>query len=360
MKHTQILLAALAMLTAAGCGSNKKTDDAEAEMARGSYSGEKNKVTVVRLERRTFNKQLVCNGKLDAQGKATLQFAQQGTIERINYREGQTVAAGALVAVLDKSQAQQQLKQSQLAYDKALLQLSDRLLDYNLTIADTGSMPENQRRAVFINTGFSDAKLNLDDARRKLADCELRAPFAGKVIDLKGREHEPASGAFCTIIDDSRYQVRFSVLETEYPFIRVGQKVMITPFANAELNIEGNILAINPTVDKNGQISVTATVKGEQGLIDGMNVKVVVEDTIADQLTVPKSAVVIRDGQEVLFKSSNGRSVWTYVKVVMSNSVEHIVEPNTERGAELNIGDSIIISGNLNLGDNVEIEVDKD
>jgi hypothetical protein len=135
---------------------------------------------------------------------------------------------------------------------------------------------------------------------------------------------------------------------------------MITPFANAELNIEGSILAINPTVDKNGQISVTATVKGEPGLIDGMNVKVVVEDSIADQLTVPKSAVVIRDGQEVLFKSSNGRSVWTYVKVVMSNSVEHIVEPNTARGAELNIGDSIIISGNLNLGDNVEIEVDKD
>ena len=144
MKNKGFVLAALALLTAAGCGSSKKTDDVEAEMARGSYSGEKNKVTVVRLERRTFNKQLVCNGKLDAQGKATLQFAQQGTIERINYREGQTVAAGAVVATLDKRQAEQQLKQSQLAYDKALLQLSDRLLDYNLTIADTATMPENQ------------------------------------------------------------------------------------------------------------------------------------------------------------------------------------------------------------------------
>ena len=106
MKNKGFVLAALALLTAAGCGSSKKTDDAEAEMARGSYSGEKNKVTVVRLERRTFNKQLVCNGKLDAQGKATLQFAQQGTIERINYREGQTVAAGAVVATLDKRQAE--------------------------------------------------------------------------------------------------------------------------------------------------------------------------------------------------------------------------------------------------------------
>ena len=360
MKHTQFFLAALAMITVAGCGSGKKTDEAESEMARGSYSGEKNKVTVVRLERRTFNKQLVCNGKLEAQGKASLQFAQQGTVERINYREGQAVAAGAVVAALDKSQAQHQLKQSQLAYDKALLQLQDRLLDYDLTIADTGSMPENQRRAVFINTGYTEARMSLENARKQLKECELRAPFAGKVIDLKGREHETTNGAFCTIIDDSRYQVRFSVLETEYPFIRVGQKVMITPFANTQLSIEGSILAINPTVDKNGQIAVTATVKGEQGLIDGMNVKVVVEDSIKDQLTVPKSAVVIRDGQEVLFKSANGRSVWTYVKVVMSNSAEHIVEPNSERGAELNIGDSIIISGNLNLGDNVEIEVEKE
>lgn len=359
MKNTQFFLAALAIMTAAGCGSGKKTDDAEAEMARGSYSGEKNKVTVMRLERRTFNKQLVCNGKLEAQGKATLQFSQSGTIERINYREGQTVAAGAVVASLDKRQAEQQLKQAQLAFDKALLQLSDRLLDYDLTIADTGSMPENQRRAVFINTGYSDARLSLDNARQQLRECSLRAPFAGKVIDLKGREHEPANGAFCTIIDDSRYQVRFSVLETEYPFIRLGQKVLITPFANAQLTIDGSISAINPTVDKNGQIAVTATVKGESGLIDGMNVKVVVEDAISDQLTVPKSAVVIRDGMEVLFKSEGGRSVWTYVQVVMSNSTEHIVQPLAERGAELNVGDSIIVSGNLNLGDNVEIEVER-
>ena len=41
----------------------------------------------------------------------------------------------------------------------------------------------------------------------------------------------------------------------------------------------------------------------------------------------------------------------------MSNTTEHVVEANTERGAELNPGDMVIVSGNLNLGDNTAVEL---
>ena len=54
---------------------------------------------------------------------------------------------------------------------------------------------------------------------------------------------------------------------------------------------------------------------------------------------------------EVLFRYEDGQSVWTYVNVLMSNTTQHVVEANKDRGAELNIGDLIITSGNLNLGD---------
>ena len=61
---------------ASSCASVVKdeTED-KTEMARGSYIAEKNVVTVVPLERKVFNKQLVCNGKLEAQSKVTLQFS---------------------------------------------------------------------------------------------------------------------------------------------------------------------------------------------------------------------------------------------------------------------------------------------
>ena len=198
----------------------------------------------------------------------------------------------------------------------------------------------------------------LENAERTFRQCDLKAPFSGKVASVKGHVYEQ-SGQFCTLIDDSRYLVRFSVLETEYGFVHVGQQVLVSPFVNSELVIKGSIVSINPTVDQNGQIQVTAQVPGADELMDGMNVRITVENSIPNQLVVPKSAVVIRDNMEVLFRidPETGHSLWTYVNVIMSNTKEHVVEPNKDRGADLNIGDQIITSGNLNLGDDAEVVI---
>jgi hypothetical protein len=83
-----------------------------------------------------------------------------------------------------------------------------------------------------------------------------------------------------------------------------------------------------------------------------------VENSIPSQLVVPKSAVVIRDNMEVLFRYVEGRSLWTYVHVLMSNTTQHVVEPNKERGADLNVGDLIITAGNLNLGDDAPVVIE--
>ena len=327
-------------------------------MARGSYTAEKNLVTVMPLERKVFNKQLVCNGKLEAQSKVTVQFASQGTIAEINVRDGQKVQKGQIMASLDKEQPRCQLEQARLAYDKAEMSLADRLLDYGYTLADTAKIPAEQKRVIYINTGFIDARMALENAERTYKQCDLMAPFSGKVASVKGRIYEQ-SGQLCTLIDDSRYMVRFSVLETEYGFVHVGQPVLVTPFVNNDVTLKGSIISINPTVDQNGQISVTAQVPGADELMDGMNVRITVENSVPNQLVVPKSAVVIRDNMEVLFRIDpvTGHSLWTYVNVVMSNTMEHVVEPNKDRGADLNIGDLIITSGNLNLGDDAEVVI---
>lgn len=353
----------LAMVVPFVCGCkdkrNKQETEDKTEMARGSYSAEKNVVTVVPLERRMFSKQLVCNGKLEAQNKVTVQFAAQGTIAQINVRDGQKVQKGQIMASLDKEQPRRQLDQARLAFDKAEMNLADRLLDYGYTLADTARIPADQKRVIYINSGFIDAQMALDNAERTYRQCDLKAPFSGKVASLKGRVHEQG-GQLCTLIDDSRYLVRFSVLETEYRFVRTGQQVLVSPFVDSEVVMKGTILSINPTVDQNGQISVTAQVPGSDMLMDGMNVRITVENSIPDQLVVPKSAVVIRDNMDVLFRVDprTGHSLWTYVNVLMSNTSEHVVEANKERGADLNVGDMIITSGNLNLGDDAEVVIE--
>lgn len=353
------------MLVAAlvcGC-KGKKDKDADqdsTEMARGTYKADKNVVTVEPLERKTFSKELICNGKLEAQSKVTLQFEAQGKVAQINVRDGQKVQKGQVLASLDKEQPRRQLEQARLQYDKAEMTLADRLLDYGYSLSDTARIPADQKRVIYINSGFLDAQMALANAERTYNQCDLKAPYSGKVASVRGRVYEQG-GQLCTLIDDSRYMVRFSVLETEYKFVRVGQEVLVSPFVDTDVVIKGSIVSVNPTVDQNGQIQVTAQVPGTDKLMDGMNVRITVRNSIPDQLVVPKSAVVIRDNMEVLFRidPTTGHSLWTYVNVVMSNTTQHVVEPNTERGADLKVGDRIITSGNLNLGDDAEVVIEE-
>jgi RND family efflux transporter, MFP subunit len=360
MKAYRIIGVLVVAALVCGCKGKKDKESQEdtTEMARGTFKADKNIVTVEPLALKTFNKQLICNGKLEAQSKVTVQFSAQGPIAQVNVRDGQKVQKGQILASLDKEQPRRQLEQARLAFDKAEMNLADRLLDYGYTLADTANIPADQKRVIYINTGFIDSKMALENAERTFQQCDLKAPFSGKVASVRGHVYEQG-GQFCTLIDDSRYLVRFSVLETEYGFVHVGQQVLVSPFVNNDLVIKGSIVSINPTVDQNGQIAVTAQVPGADELMDGMNVRITVENSVPNQMVVPKSAVVIRDNMEVLFRidPETGHSLWTYVNVIMSNTMEHVVEPNKDRGADLNIGDLIITSGNLNLGDDAEVVI---
>ena len=149
--------------------------------------------------------------------------------------------------------------------------------------------------------------------------------------------------------------MRFTVLESEVGRLHVGQSVGVSPYAGNGGEIAGQIVTINPTIDDNGQVAVEAEVRNDGTLLDGMNVRVAVRERIAGKLVVPKSAVVIRDNEEVLFRYRDGKALWTYVRTSLANSREYVVEANRDRGAELAPGDLIIVSGNLNLADGSEV-----
>ena len=178
------------------------------------------------------------------------------------------------------------------------------------------------------------------------------------MADIKLKVWESAgSEPFCTVINDSAFDVVFTVLESEFSFVETGLPVRVFPFGSDDEYVSGRITAINPSIDRNGQISVTARIPGGGRLIDGMNVKVLVDRILQQQLVVPKSAVVIRDGLEVVFRYNNGRSDWVYVHTVQANSESYAIVANTERGASLSEGDQIIVSGNLNLADGSKVQL---
>ena len=111
--------------------------------------------SVVPLERRSFNKQLLCNGRLEAVKRSNVSFQSSGIIAKINVKEGDAVSKGDALAQLDRESLESSMKSAQLSYDKSLINLADRLLDYGYTLSDTALIPADTRRTIYINTGYA-------------------------------------------------------------------------------------------------------------------------------------------------------------------------------------------------------------
>lgn len=350
-----ILLAAALLM--AGC---KGTKTAELEDdSKLAYTPEENEVEVVTLKRQVFPMQLVANGKLEAAQRSALYFRESGQIVDLAVRNGASVARGAVIARLDDAEQRLALESARIALERTRLEYLDVLAGLGWAVSDSASVPADVRALAGIRSGYSDARNDYARAQRALEGTVLRAPFSGKVADLKLKKWDRTDAEpFCTLIADGSYDVTFSALESEYNFLSQGQRARVTPFGS-ERSFTGQIRQINPTVDRNGQIAVTAAIPGAAGLLDGMNVKVVVDRNLPAQLVVPKSAVVIRDGLEVLFRHRAGKAEWVYVHTVSANNDSFAVTANTDRGATLDEGDEVIVSGNLNLADGSHVVVKK-
>ncbi len=102
-------------------------------------------------------------------------------------------------------------------------------------------------------------------------------------------------------------------------------------------------------------MEVTATVGNGKGLADGMNVKVSVQKSVGRQLVVPKSAVVLRTGRQVVFTldESGKRAMWNYVQTGLENFGEYTITDGLEEGMD------VIVDGNVNLAHESPVSVVK-
>ncbi len=316
-----------------------------------------NEVEVAVLEKKPFTMELLSNGRLSAGERASLSFGTSGILREICCSNGQKVARGTVIARLDRDAVKLDLDAAEIAFEKAKLDLYDVLAGQGYAARDTLSVPPEVLSVAKMRSGYLVAENNLAKARYEYAHTELRAPFAGRVagIDRKCWDVTSATEPFCTLLGDRNMTVDFTIMESDYALVRTGLPVRVSPFGGNSGTLSGRISSINPVVDGNGQVTCTATLANDGTLLDGMNVRVVVEREMEEMFVVPRSAVVIRDNLDVLFRYRSGKAEWVYVNILHSNGGSHAIRANTERGAVLNAGDSIIVSGNLNLADDVDV-----
>ena len=354
--YRYVLYMVLLLLTA--CSGIKKEKTLEEGVATVLPDND-NEVTIEVLKQRDFNHELVSNGKVVAGGLADLRFETTGIVAHIYVKNGDYVRKGQKIAELDKFRLKNKTAQAKDALDRAKLELQDVLIGQGYTVDDISKVPADVMQLARTKSGYEQNLSQYELAKYEEEHATLVAPFEGVVANLFSKTYNAAntSEAFCTIVGAQNMEADFTVLENELPLIKTGDKVIITPYSDAASGYEGRITQINPIVDDKGMVKVKAVVNGKGRLFSGMNVRVNVHRSLGKQFVIPKSAVVLRSGKQVVFTLKKGVARWNYVQTGLENADEYTLVTGASQTDKIEEGDTIIVTGNVNLAHEAPVKI---
>jgi RND family efflux transporter MFP subunit len=349
------LLTSLLFVIALTCCGQSKQETNDSESVETELETEIPEVQTEILQTVDFEHELISNGRISAGQVAELRFQVQSTDNvpvRIFVKNGDFVSAGAAIAMLDTFLLSNSYRQAEENLQKAYLDLQDVLIGQGYALGDFNSVPEEVMRLAKIRSGYSNALNQHDLARYNLDNAILRTPVPGTVADLFSKPYMniKSTEPFCRIIDQNTLEVDFKILENELSLIKTGDKVKIQPYSLPEAVSQGNVVNINPSVDIDGTVRIKASIQPDKRLFNGMNVRISVFRSLGKQWVVPKTAVVLRTGKQVVFVHNNGKAAWNYVTTGLENAAKYTITSET-----LKEGDEIIISGNEHLADGTEV-----
>jgi RND family efflux transporter MFP subunit len=345
LKKTVLLTQVIILITVI-TGCNDKPDR-QNNYGKMNQFEDQNIVITGFAQKGTFYREFESNGKLEAVRRAVLQYELDEEILTVEVKNGQRVEKGQVLSLLDATNQQFDYDRACRMVDKNQLALENLLIGMGYQLKDTLSVPENLLKVALTRSGYNDAMSEKSMAAIKLGKARITAPFAGIIAGVEAKPFNRSGQykQFCTLIDDSFFEIDFPVLEIEASQLKENMPLIVIPYAFDNDTIQGWLSAVNPAVNEAGMVLATAAVKSKTGnLTDGMNVKVIVRDAVPGQIIIPKSAVTLRQEKKVVFVSINDTAHWRYVTIGQENS-----SYCTVTGDEIKPGEEVVVDGNFNL-----------
>jgi HlyD family secretion protein len=345
-------------------GSSSATVDSASEAARSTAAasafaaGTAIPVEGAPVERGTFVLWVTAEGEAAALRRAPLAAEVAGPVVEVPVREGEMVGAGQLIARVDATPYDLDLKEAEGALESARAQYRDLTLG-DERIEDAAVREERQAQAR-IRSGLAGAEARVEKARYDLAKTRITAPYAGRVanlaVDVGSRLRTNDSVA--TIVDVSSIDVDVHVLENEISFLEPGRDATVRFTGLPDTSFPGRVVTVNPVIDPEthlGRVTVRLRNPGAR-VLPGMHANVRIAGRLyEDRISVPKEALVERSRREVVFVfepdepgGTIGRAKWRYVTPGLEN--EDRVEIVPGEGTEmLKEGEIVLVGGHTTL-----------
>jgi membrane fusion protein, multidrug efflux system len=298
-------------------------------------------VTLTQARTQEFVDLIEAVGTAKANESIELTAKSTDTVARLNFTDGQKVAAGYVVAEMTSREQSADITAAEatLREQEQTLQRTRKLLERGFV---TKASLDTARAA------RDSAAARVAATRSRMADRTINTPFAG-VLGLRrvsvGALVRPAD-VITTLDDISRIKVDFSVAETQLAGIRKGQTVRASAAAFPTETFTGTVDSIDTRIDPQSRtITVRAVFANDNArLLPGMLMTIGIESnrrtsiSIAEQSLVPietRQYVYVIDGQNKADRRevSTGSRVPGHVEILQG----------------LKEGDSVVLDGTLKM-----------
>lgn len=307
-------------------------------------------VMVMVAEEELISNEIFSTGTLVPNEQVDLRSEASGIIKALYIKEGTLVNKGQIIAKIKDDDIRARLKkvgfEEELA--KQIEARQKKLLDINAISKEEYDIAVNK-----INTLSADK----DALLVSLAQTEVRAPFSGRIglKNISVGAYVTPSTTITNLVQTNPIKIDFSIPEKYNNNLSVGRTVKVSTDDNLRLEREATITAIDPIVDETlRSIKLRATLQNANGILKpGMFVRVNVPLGTNKSIMVPTDALIPFAGGKKLFIMNNGKAKETEVTSGLRT------DKRLEIIQGINKGDTIVISGLMNIKDGQTLTIKK-
>ena len=350
------LLAALVAIGLAGCGG----EEGQQQTAAGAETTvQGNWITV---DAGKVDDTALFPGTVIASDRSPIASRMMGYIREINVREGEPVDKDQVLLTIDQSDVTSQIRQAEAALAKARSGLANARSNYERfkRLYEQNAVPKQQfeqmRTAYEVAQGdFNAAQAALEQARSQVGYAQIRAPFAGTIVQRMADPGQLATPGQPLLMlmgsGDREIQVEvddqaFAKLE-EGDRIEVGYRTTDGTAASFESEVLRLVGAADPiTRTHTVKLNVPADVPLSPG--NYVTVNVVLDQKPA--VTIPASALHDRAGMQGVFVlDAEDRARFRLVRIGQQRGDEVVIL------AGLRDGDRVVVSAADHLSNGVKV-----
>jgi RND family efflux transporter MFP subunit len=327
MTRNVFLFSSLILVAAAGAACSKESTAASAEAQTAAAPAPLVDLAAVRATLGTVQSTVEFSGTLAPRTRVGVKPKLPGRLERVLVDIGDRVAAGQVIATIDRRELDAQVDAAEAAIgvaqasiESAEAALANAVSEHARAknLFESGAIPRQRLEAAetahragtaqrnLAQATLAQAQAALRRARDLQRDATLTSPMAGFIVE---RNYDvgaiPGDAPVVVVADVRQLKLEAGVSELEAGRLRTGLPAVVLVQAKPGEQFSGQLAAIAPEVNaRNRHFMIDVRVDNSKGsLLAGMyaTARIVLEQA-DNALLVPREAVVTNNGERVAFK----------------------------------------------------------